>query len=150
MGSILEGVVEPFEYDPGRGLDQPVREPRVLREQRAVQVGADHVALPDALEPRAAVVAVALEHLSKWGGLAEAGAAAVVLEACEDPRALAEVDLDGDVADQARAVLSDRLEVDEADARQPAPVELVGVAEQLVAAADAEDHLILARAGVQG
>ena len=52
-----------------------------------------------------------------------------------------EIDLDRDVADQPRAVLAHGLEVDEADAGQLLAAELVGVAEQLVAAADGEDHL---------
>ena len=42
-----------------RQLDQPVGEPDVLRQQRPVQVGADHVAAAHALEAVLAVVAVA-------------------------------------------------------------------------------------------
>ena len=91
-----------------------------------------------------------MKHASEWAlRRSEARAAAVVLEAGEHPRAPAEVDLDGDVADQPRAVLADGLEVDQADAGQPLTSEFVGVAEQLVAAADGEDHLSGGRRGVQ-
>ena len=59
----------------------------------------------------------------------------MVLKARDHARALAEVGLDGAVADQARPRLPDRPEVDETHARQLLAAELVRVAEQLVAAA---------------
>jgi hypothetical protein len=52
-----------------------------------VEVGADHVVTPDALEAVAAVVAVAVafdDAAEGAGGSAQVGAAAVVLEARED------------------------------------------------------------------
>ena len=51
-----------------------------------------------------------------------------------------ELDLDRDVADQPRPVRADRAQVDQADAGQRLVAELVGVPEQLVAAAHGEDH----------
>ena len=78
----------------------------------------------------------------------EAGPAAVVLEAGEHAPA-AEVDLDRDVADQPRAVLAHRLEVDQPEAGQVLVAERVAVAEQLVAAADAEQDGAAAGGGVQ-
>ena len=52
-----------------------------------------------------------------------------------------------DVADQPRARLAHRLEVDEAEARDPALAELVAVAEQLVAATDGEHDGAVADGG---
>ena len=110
-----------------------------------MQIGTDDRALrttADALETGPAVIAMTAQDAAEWAlGRSQARAAAVVLEAGEHPRQPAEIDLDGDVADQPRAVLAHRLEVDEADAGQPLTSEFVGVAEQLVAAADGEDHL---------
>ena len=58
---LLQRVVrERLELDAQRELDQPVRQPDVLGQQRPVQVGADHVAAVHALEAVAAVVAVPL------------------------------------------------------------------------------------------
>jgi kynurenine formamidase len=74
------------------------------------------------------------------GVAAEVGAPAVILEPGEDPRGAAELGLDRDVADQPRARLADGLEVGQAEARQALLAELVAVAEQLVAAADGEQH----------
>ena len=79
----------------------------------------------------------------------EMRAPAVVLEARQHPRAGAEVDLDRDVADQPRAGVAHGLEVDEPDAGEPLAAELVGVAEQLVAAADGEDDAPALGRGVQ-
>src|SRR4051794_13946748 len=47
---VLEGVVEWIELDAKRQLEQAVRQPYVLRQERAVKIGADHVAAVDALE----------------------------------------------------------------------------------------------------
>src|SRR4051794_11590208 len=138
----LEGVVERRQVIVSRrGGDEPVGEPRVLGKQRAVQVGPDHLVAAHALRTTGAVVAVALEHAAQ--GLragTEAGAAAVVLEAGQHlgtviPEA-GEVDLDRDVADEPRAVLAHRADVDEPQAGDALVAELVAVAEQLVAAAD--------------
>src|ERR1700691_594475 len=66
---------------------QPVREPRVLGQQRPVQIGADRAALPRPLLTRAPIVAVTSDHAPKRAGLrAEMGAPAVVLEAGQDSR----------------------------------------------------------------
>ena len=154
VGGVLERVVERRERvrgQPERGRGQPVGEPGVLGQQRAVEVRADHGAVraaADALVAAAAVVAVALEHPpERRRARSEPRAAAVVLEAGQHRGSAG--DLDRDVADQPRAVLADGLEVDEADAGQPLVAELVAVAEQLVAAADAEDHRAALRGGVQ-
>ena len=83
-----------------------------------MQVGADQVAAADALEAVASVVAVApKDPAQRLGGVAEVGAAAVVLEAGDLDRAVAEVGLDRDVADQPRAGVADRLEVDQREPR---------------------------------
>ena len=58
----------------------------------------------------------------------EVGAAAVVLEARDDPRAGAQVGLDRAVADQARAVLAHGAQVHEPDARERALAHLVALA----------------------
>ena len=136
-----------------RGGGEPVREPAVLGQQRAMQIGTEDGAVrttADALVTGAAVIPMTAKDASEWAlRRSQAGAAAVVLEAGEHPRQPAEVDLDGDVADQPRAVLAHGLEVDQADARQPLTSEFVGVAEQLVAAADGEDQLSGVGGGVQ-
>ena len=91
MGRVLEPVVErlqrPRPATPcKRHLDQVVGEPGVLRQQRPVQVGADRVADPDALEPVPAVVAVAAEDpAQRFRALGQIGTAAVVLEARRGP-----------------------------------------------------------------
>src|SRR4051794_15917764 len=132
---------------------QPVREPGVLGKQRTVEIGAeDRPVRPaaDALPAVAVVVAVAVEHApERRGALAEVRAPPVVLETGELLRALAEIDLDGDVADQPRAGIADGLEVHETHAGEPLAAELVGVAEQLVAAADREYDAPALRGGVE-
>jgi len=122
-----------------RELDQPVGEPRVLRQQRAVEVRPEHVHPPHALESVLAVVAVPADHAAeRLGALPEIGAPAVVLEPSEEPRARAEVDLDRDVADQARARLAKCLQLGETQPRDPLLAEPVTVSEELVAAAYGE------------
>src|SRR3954468_21509538 len=60
VGCLLERVVGQWlELGVQGQLDQPVGEPRVLRQQRTVQIGADHVAAAHALVAVAVVVAVA-------------------------------------------------------------------------------------------
>ena len=94
----------------------------------------------DALEAVAAVVAVALDDPAEWLGAGRRGRCGRRGSRSRRRRCgpLAEVDLDRDVADQPRAGLAHGLEVGEAEARDPLVAELVGVAEQLVAAADGE------------
>src|SRR5262245_19162162 len=105
-----------------------VCEPGVLRQQRAVQVGADQVVAAHALLAVAAVVAVPLDDAAvRPGAVTQVCAAAVVLEAGEQLRAGPEVDLDRDVANQARARLAHGLEVGETEARPLLLVELVTV-----------------------
>ena len=109
------------------------------------------LAAADALEAAGAVVAVTLEDAAeRRGARSEPRAAAVVLEARQHARrGRVQLHLDRDVADQPRAVLADGLEVDQPDAGQGLVAERVAVAEQLVAAADAEQHRAAGRGGVQ-
>src|SRR5262249_52311779 len=82
------------------------------------------------------------------GAGAEVGTAAMVLEAGQDSRSLAEADLDRDVADQAWTGLADGLEVGDAESGNRAVPELVAMAEQLVAAADGQHRgAVLHRGG---
>ena len=137
----LEVVLERRQrlVEPQRRRDQPVGEPRVLGQQRAVEVGADDVAAQHALEARGARVAVALA--ARGPAAAPPGPGACARRGSRTPPARAlraspgRRDLDGDVADQPRAVLAHGVQVDEPDARDPLVAELVVVAEQLVAAA---------------
>src|SRR5207253_2695680 len=89
-----------------RGGDQPVGEPGVLRQQGTVEVGAEHVALSYPLVAAATIVSMAFEDAAKrLGAGSEDGAAAVILKSGQDPgRSRLELDLDGDVADQARSI----------------------------------------------
>src|SRR5439155_11714511 len=104
---VLHLVVQRLELQVQRELYQPVRQPDVLRQQRAVKVGSDHVSAVYSLEAVATVVAVAAQHTAErvLAGT-EVGAAAVVLESGDHPRAAAEVRLDRAVADQPRALLA--------------------------------------------
>ena len=93
---------------PERGGDQPVGEPGVLGQQRAVQVGADHVARRTPSRPSLPLLPWPLS--TRPSGRApgpEMGPATVVLEPGQDPPAPGlELDLDRDVADQPRPVRS--------------------------------------------
>ena len=107
---VLERVVERRQrlVEPERRGDQPVGEPRVLGQQRAVEVGADHVCRARTpSKPERARVAVARA--------ARGRAAAAPAPRCVRPpwfskpartrgRQARQLDLDGDVADQSRAV----------------------------------------------
>ena len=73
----------------------------------------------------------------------------MVLEPGDHARAAAEVGLDRAVPDQARPRLAHRAQVHEADAGQLLAAELVGVAEQLVAAADRQHDRAAAGRRVQ-
>ena len=74
----------------------------------------------------------------------------MVLEARDHARPVAEVGLDRAVADQPRARLAHGAQVDQPDAGQLLAAELVGVAEQLVAAADGEHDRAAVGRGVEG
>ncbi len=144
---LLQPVVERLELNRGpgspleRGRDQTVGEPGVLRQKRAVQVGADHVLVPHSLVAVLAVVAVAVEHPSERCGVrAQVSPSAVVLEPREDPGAVAEIRLDRDVSDQPRARVADRLQVCDPQSRDRLVAQLVAVPEQLVAAAHREQR----------
>src|SRR5690554_5819765 len=80
---VLERVVERAQraVEAERLLDEPVGEPRVLREERAVEVRPDDETLADALEPARPGVPVAAQDPPEGGdALAEVRAAPVVLE----------------------------------------------------------------------
>ena len=117
---------------------QPVREPRVPRQQRPVEVRADGAADAAALEAALAVVAEAVHDAAeRQRALVEQRAAGVVLESGERPAGPLAVEQD--VADHA-ALARDRVEREEADPGQLDAVAVAVVAtEQLVAAADGED-----------
>ena len=66
-----------------------------------------------------------------------------------DPLSAGQAHLDRDVADQPRAVLAHRVQVDEPDPGDPLVAELVVVAEELVAAAHGEDDAAGVGRGVQ-
>ena len=141
---LLEGVLERLEL--GRLLagrvrqrlcEQPVGEPGIPRQQRAVEVRADRAADAAALEAGLAVVPEAGDDAAeRLGAGVEQRAAGVVLEACErPPRPLA---VEQHVADHA-ALAGDRLVREQPDAWQQRARSLaIAAAEQLVAAADGE------------
>src|SRR6185437_1058357 len=63
----LKGIIKRREYadvDTEGRCDQPVGKPGVLRQQRAVQVGANRVAGLGALEAAVAIVAMTFQHAS--------------------------------------------------------------------------------------
>src|SRR5437763_3094483 len=147
---VLHGVVERCELHAQRRLDQAVRQPHVLRQQRPVEVGADHVPAMYSLQPVAAVVAVAPQHPAERPlAVAEIGAAAVVLEPRDHPLAAAQVGLDRAVADQARPRLANGPEVHQAHARKRLVAHRVARPEQLVAAAHRQDNRSPLGGGVQ-
>src|SRR3954447_4570094 len=104
---VLQTVVERCEgvLEAQRRGDQPVREPRVLRQQGPVEVRPDDLARPDALVAGGPGVAVARQDApERLRPRSEVRAAPVVLEAGEHrpPAAAArrgQLDLDRDVAD---------------------------------------------------
>ena len=78
-------------------------------------------------------------------------ATAVVLKAGQHPAPSAgKVDLDGGIADQTRSVGSDRADVKQSDPGELLVTELIGVAEQLVAAAHAQYQRTTPGGGGQG
>ena len=124
---VLERVVERRERarrEPSAVAVEPVGEPGVLGQQRAVQVGADDVRARRRGRPR-----IAAAPSLPWPAQHAARAARSPAPRRVRPpwfskpastarAAGREVDLDRDVADQPRAVLAHGLEVDEADARE--------------------------------
>src|ERR687887_2239994 len=125
----------------GDGLrEEPVREPRVPRQERAVQIGPERATEAAALIPALTIVAEAGDHAAKGlGSFSEVRPAGVVLEAGQRA-ALAglELALEQDVADHA-PLSRDRMERKEADSGQlVAALVSVEAPEQLVTAADGE------------
>ena len=123
---------------PKRRRQEVVGDCRVLREQAAVQVGADRVRGPCPFGSVLGVVAVAPDHLpERLLTCCQVGSPAVILEAHD----LAEVGFDDDVADAAvgsRAGVA-RLHREDADAREHGAVlGQVPLAEELEPAADGE------------
>src|SRR5436190_16728240 len=119
--------------------EHPVREPRVARQQRPVEIGADRT--PDAAPFEAACAVVSKtrdDTAERLGAVVENRAAGVVLESGErapGPRALEE-----DVADHP-PLACERLEWEQPDARQLAACPIpVRPPEQLVAAANGENR----------
>ena len=120
--------------------EQPVGEPGVAGQKRAVEVGADHAPGAAALEAALAVVAEACEHTSeRLGARIEVRAPGMILEAGDRPLLTRlELALDQDVADHA-PLAGDSLEREQADAGHVLAVEPpIAAAEQLIAAADRE------------
>ena len=111
-------------------------------QQRSVQVGADHVPAPHALVAVAAVVAVAREHAPERAlPGAEIGAPAVVLEAGDHARRRRPGRPRSRSCRSAAGPARGRCGGPRARSRAASPLaQLVGVAEQLVAAADGEHH----------
>jgi len=143
MRGKLRGVVQRRKLvvaaAPERAPDQAVREVRVFRQKRAVQVGADHPVLQASLGAVAAVVSKSEPHPAHRSRFrAEVRAAAVVLESNQRPGHEIRhfcVDVDDDIADEA-LLARFSADVDEPDAREALALGgLVVVAEQLVAAA---------------
>src|SRR5262249_32281336 len=136
---LRKGVVAP---SPERRADDVIGELRVLRQQGAMQVGADDAVLDRTLGVVGAVVAFALDDLAeRFGCWPEECTAAVVLETDESCRFEAEVPerFHDNITDEPLAA-SLRGDVEQADAVVALAVGcLVVVPEQLVAAADGED-----------
>ena len=123
-----------------RLLEQPVGEPRVARQERAVEIGADRATDAAAFVAALAVVPEAGDDAAERLGTGiEPRAARVVLEAGERlPVARLELALEQDVADHP-PLARDGLERQQADARHVLAVEAaVAAPEQLVAAAHRE------------
>jgi hypothetical protein len=121
-----------------RLLEQPVREPRIARQERAVQIRPDRALEPAPLEAAAAVVAEARDHpAERLGAGIEPRATCMVLEAGDRARHTGlELCLDQHVADHA-ALARDGLQWEQPDARHVLAVEAaVAASEQLIAAAD--------------
>src|SRR5829696_1870513 len=149
-GGSLRRVVQRLEFEgvvhAAQGVqDELVGEPGVFGKERAVEVGAVGVQAAGALGAVFAVVAEAQDHLAQgFQVVAEVGTAAVVLETDDlAPGAvLRTADAREDVADQALLVGSPRLgvQIEDAYTRELLALGgLVGVAHELVPAADPED-----------
>src|SRR5262249_45092811 len=121
--------------------EQPVRKPRVSRQQRPVQVGANGATEPAALVAALTVVAEAgYDAPKRFRARIEDRPAGVVLESGQRLlRGRLELALEQNVADHAPGA-GDRVERQEADARQLlAALVAIEAAEQLVAATDGEE-----------
>ena len=121
-----------------RLAQQPVGQPRVARQQGAVQVRANRPPDAAALEGALAVVAEACDDPSqRLGACIEKRAPSMVLEPGKRPPLTGdELTIEEDVADHP-ALAGDRLERKEADSRQLGAASLaIEPAEQLVTAAD--------------
>src|SRR5580765_54869 len=111
--------------------EEPVREPRVARQQRTVQIGADRSTHATALEAALAVVAEAVDDTPE-----RQRPPGMILEPRE--RATCPVAVEQHIADHP-ALPGDRVEREEADAGELGTVALaVGTTEKLVAAAHGE------------
>src|SRR5580765_847699 len=117
--------------------EEPVREPRVARQQRTVQIGADRSTHATALEAALAVVAQAVDDTpERERSLVEPRPPGMILEPSE--RATCPVAVEQHIADHP-ALAGDRVEREEADAGELGTVALaVGTPEKLVAAAHGE------------
>jgi hypothetical protein len=128
--------------------EQPVGEPRVAGEERAVQIGPDRAADATALRAARAVVAEARHDATeRLGARVQRRSPRMVLEAGNRP-ALAgnELGIEQDIADHP-TLACNRVQREQADAGQLLAVpEAVEAAQQLVAAADGE-HRSAARRG---
>ena len=130
--------------------DQVVGEPGVLRQQRAVQVGADQVVAPHALEAVVAVVAEAAERPARAAGrrgrgrCGRRGSRSRRGSAAPPPSSASIATLPISRGPGSRTVSRSA----RPEPRQGLLAELVAVAEQLVAAADGEqDGAVVDRGG---
>ena len=107
-----------------------------------MQIGADHVPVPGSLVTVPAVVPVAVQNPAEWPRpRPQMCAPSVILKSRQHAGiARRELDRDRDVPDQPRAVGAHRTQVEQADSGEGLIAELVAVAEQLIAAAHAEQH----------
>lgn len=153
VGVIFKGIVYGLQGQAGIaglecGGEDMVAELGVLRQQRAVAVGAEDIVIPHALSGVGAVVAIALQHGTQ--GLyarAQVGMAAVVLKAHHGAAPGGFAALEGIVAYHA-GIGADGIVVHCAD--KVALVALVGlviVAQHLEAAADAKEGLAILHSG---
>ena len=145
MALVFEPVVKRGEVaglDAERCRNQPVREPDVLWQHGAVEIGTDDRAGSSSFEPRPAVVAVPLQDPpERFGSGAEQRTPAVIFEASKHALVPGvELDLYRDVADQSLALGSDGREIEQAHALDLLAAKLVVVTEELDAATDPEDY----------
>lgn len=150
VGRELKRVVERLERGVAiaaleRAPNEIVGHAGILGQQRPMDVGAHDVFVQAALVAALAVVAVAMDDApERLHALSQVRAAAVILIAhdglCRDAA------LDGDVSDKAR-VAAIRIQVNEREALDLLVSHEVGVAKQLVAAADGRKHAAILDVG---